>query len=104
MELAGFQRACRRYPRGHFGADRVVQTPAVMAGEDFGQYYRADQSIKSLIFRVGGVMLEHMAQAKAGKITLPSLHSPLWAPDASAVIDTGAKALTAAALDILKKN
>ena len=33
-----------------FGKDRVVETPATMGGEDFGRYYRADNSIQSLIF------------------------------------------------------
>jgi len=89
--------------RGHFGADRVKATPAQMGGEDFGRYYRADKSIQSFIFWVGGVDPQKMAQANAGKITLPSLHSPLWAPDPQAVIGTATKALSIAALDILKK-
>jgi len=89
--------------RGHFGEARVTKTPPVMGGEDFSQYYRADKSMKSLIFWVGGVDPQKIAQAKAGKISLPSLHSPLWAPDAQAVISTAAKSLTIAALDILKK-
>ena len=38
-----------------FGADRVVATPAVMGGEDFSRFHRADKSIESLIFWVGGV-------------------------------------------------
>lgn len=87
----------------HFGAARVEKTPASMGGEDFGRYVRADKSIRSMIFWVGGVPKEKMAAAKAGKAVLPSLHSAYWAPDAQAVIGTGAQALTVAALDILKK-
>jgi hippurate hydrolase len=89
--------------RGHFGDARVTKMPPVMGGEDFSQFYRADKSMQSLIFWVGGVDPQKVAQSKAGKITLPSLHSPLWAPDAPAVISTAAKSLTIAALDILKK-
>ena len=88
---------------GHFGAVRVLQVPSVMGGEDFGQYYRADNSIESLIFWVGGVDPEKVAQAQRGDIKLPSLHSPLWAPDPVAVIGTASKALVVAALDVLRR-
>ncbi|MCW3835875.1 amidohydrolase [Sphingomonas canadensis] len=86
-----------------FGKDRVVATPAVMGGEDFSRYWLADQSIQSLIFWVGGVPRDKWDAAQAGKGQLPSLHSPFWAPDADAVIATATEALTAAALDVLKK-
>ena len=87
---------------GHFGAERVRTVPPVMAGEDFSQYYRADKSIQSFIFWVGGVDPARVAQAEAGKATLPSLHSPLWAPDPEAVIGTATQALVVSALDLLK--
>ena len=74
-----------------------------MAGEDFGRFWRADNSLKTFIFFVGAVPAERLAAIKAGKAPEVPLHSPLWAPDAEAVINTGAKALTVAALDILKK-
>lgn len=89
--------------KAHFGPDRVVKERPTMAGEDFSQYYRADNRIRSFILFIGAVPAERMAEAKAGKITIPPLHSALWAPDAPAVINTGAKAMTVAALDILKK-
>ena len=87
----------------HFGAERVEKGHPSMGGEDFGRYYRADKSIRSLIFWVGGVPKDRMAAARAGKASLPSLHSAYWAPEADAVVGTGARALTVAALDILKK-
>ena len=34
----------------HFGAARVMKTPAVMGGEDFSRFWLADKSIESLIF------------------------------------------------------
>ncbi|WP_213982005.1 amidohydrolase [Sphingomonas sp. dw_22] len=88
---------------GRFGRDRVVETPSVMGGEDFGRYYLADKSIESTIFWVGGVPRDKWDAAQAGKASLPSLHSAYWAPDAEAVIATATEAMTAAALDILKK-
>jgi len=85
-----------------FGKDRVVATPAVMGGEDFGRFHLADKSIQSTIFWVGGVPRAKWDEAQAGKASLPSLHSAHWAPDAEAVVGTATEAMTAAALYILK--
>ena len=89
--------------RAHFPEGRVVRTAPVMGGEDFGRFYRADKSIESFIFWVGGVPADKMAAANAGQATLPSLHSPFWAPQADQVIATASEAMTVLALDILKK-
>ncbi|HEY1145770.1 MAG TPA: amidohydrolase [Allosphingosinicella sp.] len=86
-----------------FGAERVIATPAVMGGEDFSRYWLADKSIESLIFWVGGTPKDKWDAAGGDAAKLPSLHSPFWAPDAEAVISTATEAMTAAALDVLKK-
>ena len=66
-----------------FGQDRVREVPPVMAGEDFGRYRLADpENIRSLIFWVGGVPEATYQAAQQGGVSLPSLHSPFWAPDA----------------------
>jgi hippurate hydrolase len=84
---------------------RVFEVPAVMGGEDFSQFYRADrENVESLILWVGGVRAEEWAKAQKGEITLPSLHSPFWAPDAPVVIATATEALTAATLDLMGKS
>ncbi|GAA0439967.1 amidohydrolase [Microbacterium terregens] len=88
---------------GRFGEARVKEVPATMGGEDFSRYYLADKSIQSMIFWVGGVPADKWAEAQDGVAELPSLHSAGWAPDAEAVIGTATEALTAAALDVLKK-
>lgn len=88
----------------HFPEGTVMETRASMAGEDFGRYYRADKSINSFIFWVGGVSAEQMARARAGQITLPSLHSPFWAPEADKVIATASEAMTVLAMHILKRD
>ena len=88
--------------RDRFGEDRVMRVPSVMGGEDFSQYRRADpDGIESLIFWIGGVPEDEWQAAQAGEGTLPSLHSPFWAPDAEKVIETGAEALAAAAIDLM---
>jgi hippurate hydrolase len=86
-----------------FGTERVQRAPPVMGGEDFGRFYLADKSIESLIFWVGGTPRTAWDRAGGDTTKLPSLHSPFWAPDAEAVIATATEAMTAAALDILRK-
>lgn len=90
--------------KARFGDTRVIATPPVMGGEDFSEFYRADKAnIESLIFWVGGVpQAQYDAAMKSGK-GLPSLHSPFWAPDADKVISTATEAMTAAAMDLMKK-
>lgn len=86
-----------------FGGDRVVKGPPVMGGEDFSRFWLADKSIESFIFWVGGVPKDQWDKAQRGEMSLPSLHSPFWAPDAELTISTATEAMTAAALEILKK-
>jgi len=89
--------------KARFGADRVVRTPPVMGGEDFGRYFLADKSIESLIFWVGGTPRAAWDKAGGDPAKLPSLHSALWAPDAEAVISTATEAMVTAALGVLGK-
>lgn len=86
-----------------FGEARVRQMPPVMGGEDFGMIQRADNSIKSMIFWVGGVPRADYDKAMAEGRPLPSLHSPFWAPDAEKVIAAGAEALTVMAMHLMPK-
>ncbi len=90
--------------KARFGDTRVIATAPVMGGEDFSEFYRADKAnVESLIFWVGGVpQAQYDAAMKSGK-GLPSLHSPFWAPDADKVISTATEAMTAAAMDLMKK-
>jgi hippurate hydrolase len=87
----------------HFGVARVVETKPIMASEDFSRFWLADKSKQSVIFWVGGVPKAKWDAVKGDTLKLPALHSPLWAPDADAVISTATEAMTVAALDILKK-
>ena len=86
-----------------FGKDRVMPVRAQMGGEDFSQYYLADTTIQSMLFWVGGVPRDKWEAAKGDITGLPSLHSPFWAPDAEAVIETAVEAMTTSALTVLKK-
>ena len=90
--------------RDHFGAERTAVLPPLMVGEDVGRYWLGDQSIEGTLFWVGGVPKAKWDSVGGDTTKLPSLHSPLWAPDAQTVISTATEAMTVAALDILKKS
>lgn len=98
-----FSREMAALFKKRFGDERVRETKPVMGGEDFSRYRREDETINSMIFWVGGVPMDEYQAAKKSGAKLPSLHSPLWAPDAEKVVATGAEALTAAALNLMKK-
>lgn len=84
-------------------ADIIIETPPVMGGEDFSQYGRTEDKIPSFIFWIGAVNPDDYAAAMAAGETLPSLHSPFFAPDPEPTIKTGVKAMTVAALELFGK-
>ncbi|SBV33297.1 Peptidase M20D, amidohydrolase [uncultured Sphingopyxis sp.] len=98
-----FTEGMAAFLKTNFGDERVVKMPPVMGGEDFGRFGREDKSIKSLIIWVGGVPQPEYDAAKKEGRTLPSLHSPFWAPDAPAVISTATEALTAMTMKLMGK-
>ena len=88
--------------RERFGDARVMEWPAVMGGEDFSQFRRADpEGVQSMIFWISGTPAPMLEALKTEGKPLPSLHSPFWAPDAEKVIATGAEALASAAIDLM---
>lgn len=85
------------------GEDKVKDTPPVMGGEDFARYGRVEPKIPSLLFKLGAMDKQVIAEAKATGKRLPSLHSPFFAPVAEPTIKTGVLVMTSAALEILGK-
>lgn len=86
------------------GAANVRAVQPVMGGEDFSQYSRTADKIPSVIFWLGGVDPDTYAAAQVDGMPLPSLHSPLFAPDYDPAIATGVDAMTAAAKELLGKS
>jgi amidohydrolase len=83
-----------------FGKEKVIPGEPSMGGEDFSQYGRAGVPI--LMFRVGTVepaRLERLKKLDA----VPSLHSPLFYPDAEPTLVTAAHSMIAATLELMKK-
>ena len=90
--------------RERFGEARVMEWPAVMGGEDFSQFRRAaPDDVESMIFWISGTPAPMLQALEQDGTPLPSLHSPFWAPDAEAVIATGAEAMASAAMDLMPR-
>lgn len=90
--------------RERFGADRVSEVPASMGGEDFSRYRIADpEGVQSLLFWVGATSRATWDAASGDMARLPSIHSPLFAPDPEPTLATAVEAMTTAALSVLGK-
>lgn len=88
--------------RKRFGEDRVRKVAPSMAGEDFSRYRLADPDhVQSLLFWVGALPRSQWDAVKGDVTQLPTLHSPLWAPDPEPTIGTAVEAMTTAALTTL---
>lgn len=83
------------------GEANVVKVAPVMGSEDFG-YLSLDQKIPSAIFWLGAVDPELVKKSKETGTSLPSLHSPLFAPLPEPTLRTGVKAMTSAVLELMK--
>jgi amidohydrolase len=87
--------------RAELGEAAVVEVPKEMGGEDFARYGRTAAKIPSFMIRLGTVPAATWDAAERGEQALPSLHSPFFAPDPAPTLETGRRALTAMALDLL---
>jgi amidohydrolase len=81
------------------GKDNVVAEEPGMASEDFS-YFTA-QGIPSFYFSLGGADPKKYAEAKAAGTSLPSNHSPLFAPDVGSALRTGITAEVAVLRNLL---
>ena len=81
------------------GPQNVKEATPVMGGEDFSEYGRA--GVPASLLWIGTVEPAKHQQAQKAGATLPSLHSPVFAPDRERTLRTGVTALTAAALEVL---
>ncbi len=84
--------------RRHFGAERVRETGAAPASEDFGSF-GTEWHVPSVFWFIGGTDPDTYAKAKeAGHINdLPVNHSPKFAPLIHPTLETGVEALIVAA-------
>jgi hippurate hydrolase len=89
--------------RSTLGDKNVVPKNAVMGSEDFSEFGRTADKIPICMFWLGAVREDLFKASVEGGKALPSLHSPLFAPDARRAIETGVAATTAACMELLAR-
>ncbi len=89
--------------RTALGTDDVVESPPVMASEDFCRFALEDRQIPICQFSLGAVDPAKLAESRRTGVPLPGLHSSLWAPVPEPTLRTGVKSMTSAVLDLMKK-
>ena len=85
------------------GEDNVIASDPVMGGEDFGRYGRTDPKIPGMIYWLGAASPKEVKAAKKAGKSMPSLHSPFFAPDAAAAIPVGVDTMTATAVSLFNE-
>jgi amidohydrolase len=85
------------------GAANVVEKPAVMGSEDFGQFGLEGHKIPTFMFMVGAIDTDRIAASQKTGVPLPSLHSSLFWPVPEPTIRTGVRAMSVAVLELMKK-
>ncbi len=86
-----------------FGEDKIVTAQPTMGGEDYSRFGRTPDKIPTMLLWLGAVpQAQYDASLKPGGAPLPSLHSSSFAPDPDPTIATGVKAMTVAAMDLLR--
>ncbi len=83
------------------GDDKVSATEPSMGGEDYSEFGLAGVPI--FMFQLGSVEAQRLAGFKRLGQSPPSLHSPVYYPDAEPTITTGVTAMTSAVLDLLPR-
>jgi amidohydrolase len=85
------------------GAGNVVEKPAVMGSEDFGQFGLEGHKIPTFMFTVGAIDADRIAKSQQTGVPLPSLHSALFWPVPDPTIRTAVRGMTIAVLELMKK-
>ncbi|MGB0581923.1 MAG: amidohydrolase [Limisphaerales bacterium] len=85
------------------GKGVAIERKPQMGGEDFGRYGRTKHKLPICMYFLGASSPKTIKRAMQGG-SLPSLHSPLFAPDFEPTIRTGVIATSAAILDLMSKN
>ncbi|MDM3870212.1 amidohydrolase [Porticoccus sp. W117] len=83
--------------------DNVLEIPPVMAAEDFARYGRTKERIPTHMFWLGAVNPALYAEATKKGESLPSLHSPFFAPEPEPTLKTGVSAMTALVKELMEK-
>ena len=85
------------------GAENVTEPRAEMGSEDFGLLGLEGRQIPVVMLRLGAADPRELAESLRTGKPLPSLHSSLFYPRIDPALRTGVAAMTACALDLMKK-
>jgi hippurate hydrolase len=85
--------------RAALGATRVVEMPAQMGSEDFSQFGLA--GVRAVLLHVGAVDPRKLEEARRSGVSVPGVHTPLWAPEREPTIKAAIRAETAILMDLL---
>jgi amidohydrolase len=96
-----FAERLRKVAISTLGAQHVAVGESVMGSEDVG-LFSLSGTIPAVMFRLGASDPGKLTESLKTGVSLPSLHSPLFAPVYEPTIRTGVTSLTAMALDVLK--
>lgn len=81
------------------GVENIIHPPAEMGAEDFSEF--VNSGIPGVYLQVGAVEPGKFAAWQKGTVTLPSTHSPLFAPDVVPTLKTAILGETVAALEMM---
>lgn len=81
------------------GKNNVITEPPITPSEDFSVF--VEQGVPGFYFSLGGADPEKFASAKAAGTSLPSNHSPLFAPDVDPALHAGIMAEVAVLRNLL---
>lgn len=81
------------------GKENVVTAEPIAPSEDFSYY--VEQGVPGFYFSLGGADPQKLAEAKKEGVSLPSNHSPLFAPDVEPALRTGIAAEVAVLRNLL---
>jgi hippurate hydrolase len=82
------------------GEENVIEDEPSMGGEDFSRYGLAGVPI--CMFKLGAVNQSRLDEFAAKDQPPPSLHSPLFYPDAEEALQVGVPAMVSVALELLR--
>lgn len=82
------------------GKENVVPCEKSMGAEDFSRFGKA--GIPIVMYKLGSVSTERLARYKEQGGTVPSLHSPLYYPDADQSLKTGVRTMAGAVVELLR--
>ncbi len=85
--------------RKTLGNENVEESQPEMGGEDFSEYGRAGVPI--LMYRLGTIEPKRLARMRELGQTPPSLHSPLYYPDAEEALVVGVQTMASAVIHLL---